>query len=46
MKKKFIDVMKTSASAGCVYEGWMKYFLKWSGFAVFLELSCCPLRRS
>ena len=45
-KKKVIDVMKTSASAGGVYDGWTKYLLKWSGFAVFLELSYCPLRRS
>ena len=45
-KKKVIDVMKTSACAGGVYEGWMNYFMKWSGFAVFLELSYWPLRRS
>ena len=31
-KKKVIDVMKSSASAGAVYEGWTKYFMKWSGF--------------
>ena len=45
-KKKVIDVMKSSASAGAVYEGWTEYFMKWSGFTVFLELSYCPLRRS
>ena len=26
-KKKFIDVMKSSASAGGVYEGWKEYFI-------------------
>ena len=31
-KKKVIDVMKSSASDGAVYEGWTKYFMKWSGF--------------
>ena len=31
-KKKVIDVMKSSASAGAVYEGWTEYFMKWSGF--------------
>ena len=44
-KKTVIDAMKTSASAEGVYEGWTNYFMKWSGFAVFLELSYCPLRR-
>ena len=38
-KKKFIDVMKSSASAGGVYEGWTEYFMKWSGFYCFLESS-------
>ena len=37
-KKKVIDVMKSSASAGGVYEGWTEYFMKWS--------TQCPLRRS
>ena len=27
-KKKVIDVMKSSTSAGGVYEGWTKYFMK------------------
>ena len=31
-KKKVIDVMKSSGSAGGVYEGWTEYFMKWSGF--------------
>ena len=34
-KKKFIDVMKSSASAGGVYEGWKEYFMKWSGLLSF-----------
>ena len=35
-KKKVIDVMKSSASDGAVYEGWTKYFMKWSGFYCLL----------
>ena len=31
-KKKVIDVMKSSGSAGGVYEGSKEYFMKWSGF--------------
>ena len=31
-KKAVINVMKSSASAGDVYEGWTEYFMKWSGF--------------
>ena len=31
-KKKLIDVMKSSASAGAVYEGWTEYFMKRIGF--------------
>ena len=29
-KKKVIDVMKNSGSAGGVYEGWTEYYMKWN----------------
>ena len=38
-EKKVVDVMKNSASAGGVYEGWTEYFMKSSGFYCIWSLN-------